>query len=400
MPFRILSLDGGGIRGVVAAKMLSLIERQIEQPLNEYFDLITGTSTGSILATAIATGRSSEEIVELYRKKSSIIFPYESRFSLKRLGLILKHGISAPKYSDQGLIQVLKEIFGDKTIFDVLSPLLLIVAYDTIEREPIIFKSWRQDKGYGNIPLWETCVSSASAPTYFPAHKLEKTINGKVYKASIDTIYFDENTSSANDIYKNALVRITSGLGDGQTRKIKKYIGHSRKAIINKPWKQIPNRTSTYSIKTIFSAIDGGVTANNPSTCGIAAALRLGYSLDEITVLSIGTGDRTRIIPFEKVHHWGLIQWAQPLIGVAFDGSADVCEYVTHQMIQSRQLRLQFKLDRELTGKRLSDDIDDVSEENINNLLEVAQVYLQQPKVEKALQEFLEKNKQLMINKK
>ena len=393
MPFRILSLDGGGIRGVVAAKMLSLIERQIKQPLNEYFDLITGTSTGSILATAIATGRSSEEIVELYRRKSSIIFPYRSRFSLKRIGLLLKHGISAPKYSDLGLIKVLKDIFGETTIFDIPSPLLLIIAYDTIERKPIIFKSWRQDKGYGNIPLWETCVSSASAPTYFPAHKLEKTINGNVYKASIDTIYFDEDTSSANDVYTNALVKITSGTGSGQTRKIKKYIGRSRKAIIDTPWKQIPNQTSTYSIKTIFSAIDGGVTANDPSTCAVAEALRLGYSLDDITVLSIGTGDRTRIIPFEKVHHWGLIQWAQPIIGVAFDGSADVCEYVTYQMIQSRLLRLQFRLDRELTGKRLSDDIDDISEENINNLIEAAQVYLRQPKVERKLREFIEKNR-------
>ena len=393
MPFRILSLDGGGIRGVVAAKMLSLIERQIKQPLNEYFDLITGTSTGSILATAIATGRSSEEIVELYRRKSSIIFPYRSRFSLKRIELLIKHGISAPKYSNRGLIEVLKDIFGETTIFDIPSPLLLIIAYDTIERKPIIFKSWRQDKGYGNIPLWETCVSSASAPTYFPAHQLEKTINGNVYKASIDTIYFDEDTSSANDVYTNALVRITSGPGRGQTRKIKKYIGRSRKAIIDKPWKQVPNQTSIYSIKTIFSAIDGGVTANNPSTCAVAEALRLGYSLDDITVLSIGTGDRTRIIPFEKVHHWGLIQWAQPIIGVAFDGSADVCEYVTYQMIQSRLLRLQFRLDRELTGKRLSDDIDDISEENINNLIEAAQVYLRQPKVERELREFIEKNR-------
>lgn len=392
MPFRILSLDGGGIRGVVAAKMLSLIERQIDEPLNEYFDLITGTSTGSILATAIATGRSSEEIVNLYRQKSSIIFPYKSLFSWKRIGLILKHGISAPKYSDRGLIQVIKEIFGDKTIFDIPSPLLLIIAYDTVERTPIVFKSWRQDKGYGNIPLWETCVSSASAPTYFPAHRLEKTINGKVIKASIDTIYFDEDTSSTNEIYTDALVRITSGPGSGQTRKIKKYIGRSRKAIIDKAWKQVPNQTSTYSIKTIFSAIDGGVTANNPSACAVAEALRLGYSLDEISILSIGTGDRTRIIPFEKVHHWGLIQWAQPLIGVALDGSADVSEYITSQMIKSRLLRLQFRLDRELTGKRLSDDIDDVSEENINNLIEAAEVYLQQPKMEQALQEFLQNN--------
>ncbi len=407
MPFRILSLDGGGIRGVVAAKILSLIEKQIEQPLNEYFNLITGTSTGSILAAAIATGIKSEDIVKLYKQKSSIIFPYQSRFSLKRIRLLFKHGISAPKYSNQGLIKVLKEHFRNKgiaAVYPVPYPdsnpqshiptgSLLIIAYDTIERKPIIFKSWSSDKNYGNIPLWEACVSSASAPTYFPAHKLKKIIKGKVYKGSIDAIYLDENTSCANEIYTNALVTITSGYGSGQTRQIKKYIGRSRKAIIDKAWKEIPNKNSTYSIETIFSAIDGGVTANNPSACAVAEALRSGYALDDITVLSIGTGDRTRIIPFEKAHHWGLIQWAQPLIGVALDGSADVCEYVTSQIIQSRQLRLQFKLDRELTGKRLSDDIDDISEENINNLIEAAQTYLRKPKVERSLNEFLEKNK-------
>ncbi|MEO0969847.1 MAG: patatin-like phospholipase family protein, partial [Cyanobacteria bacterium J06639_18] len=76
MPFRILSLDGGGIRGIVTAQILSLIEKQIDQPLNEYFDLIAGTSTGSILAAAIATGIRSEKIVEFYRENSSLIFPY------------------------------------------------------------------------------------------------------------------------------------------------------------------------------------------------------------------------------------------------------------------------------------------------------------------------------------
>ncbi|MFH7030573.1 MAG: patatin-like phospholipase family protein [Heteroscytonema crispum UTEX LB 1556] len=155
MPFRILSLDGGGIRGVVAATMLAAIEKQINQPLNEYFDLIAGTSTGSILACAIASGRSSQEIVELYQQKGSIIFPYKTRFSLKRIALLLKSGFSAPKFYNGGLIEVLKEALGNTTLFDINSPLLLIISYDTISRKPIIFKSWRQDKGYGNIPLWK-----------------------------------------------------------------------------------------------------------------------------------------------------------------------------------------------------------------------------------------------------
>lgn len=389
MPFRILSLDGGGIRGVVAATMLAAIEKQINQPLHEYFDLIAGTSTGSILACAIASGRSSQEIVELYQQKGSIIFPYKTRFSLKRFPLIFKSGFSAPKFSNRGLIEVLKEALGNTTLFDINSPLLLIVSYDTISRKPIIFKSWRQDKGYGNIPLWEACVCSAAAPSYFPAYKLDKRENGMVEQATVNTIILAEDASTVDDVYKNMEIRITSGKGNGQIRTIKKYVGLTRQVLVSSPWETIPEATSSYSIKSIYSAIDGGVAANNPSSCAVAEALRLGYSVNEITILSIGTGDRTRVIPFEKAQHWGLVQWAQPLMGVLLDASSDVYEYITSQVMNNRLLRLEFKLDRLLTGKRLSDDMDDVSLDNVSNLIEAAEAYIQQPKVQADLQDFL-----------
>jgi len=393
MPFRILTLDGGGIRGVVAATILAAIEQQINQPLYEYFDLIAGTSTGSLLAAAIATGRSSQNIIDLYIQKSSIIFPYNSLFSLQRLPLILKYGISAPKYSDSGLIQVLKENLGETKLFDITEPKLLITSYDTIAREPIIFKSWRQDKDYGNVPLWEICVCSASAPTYFPAHKLDRTVNGTVESATENTINIDGNASHTENLYNNTQIRIVSGTGRGQTRTIKKYKGYTREALLDSPWERIPDNTATYSIKCIYSAIDGGVAANNPSACAVAEALRLGHAIEDITILSIGTGDRTRIIPFDQAEGWGLIQWAQPLIGILLDASSDVHEYITNQIIpDDRILRLQFKLDRELIGKRLSDDIDDVSSENIQNLIEAAKVYMQQPSIQTALQAFLSIN--------
>jgi uncharacterized protein len=389
MTFRILSLDGGGIRGIVAAKMLAAIEKEINQPLNEYFHLIAGTSTGSILAAAIANGHSSEDIVNLYQQKSAIIFPYKKRFSLRRIPLLLKHGISAPKYSEKGLTEVLQAAFGSKKLFDITSTQLLIISFDTIERQPIFFKNWRQDKEYGNIPLWEVCVCSASAPTYFPAHKLDKRINGTVQDAYPETIVLDDDAASVDDVYNQMKISIIDGTGSGQTRSIKKYIGLTRQATIYPAWDVIPDRTSIYSLKSLYSAIDGGVAANNPSSCAIAEALRLGYSAKDISVLSIGTGERTRIIPFQKAQHWGLIEWAQPLIGILFDGSSEIYEYITQQIVHKRLLRLQFKLDRELTGKKLSDDIDDVSTENINNLLEAAQAYMKQPKIKAALQEFL-----------
>lgn len=390
MPFRILSLDGGGIRGVIAASILAVIEKQIDQPLNKYFNLIAGTSTGSILASAIATGCSSQEIIKLYKQKSSLIFPYKSRFALQRIGLLLKYGLSAPKFSDEGLIQAIKGAFGDIRICEIISTMLLIISYDTINREPIIFKSWRQDKSYGDVALWEACVCSASAPTYFPAHKLDKTVNGTTKNAFANGIILDEDASSIEDVYKDTQITITSGTGRGQTRNLKKYVGSIQLALIDSPWEKVPDNTSTYSIKCIYSAIDGGVAANNPSSCAVAEALRLGYAVEEISILSIGTGDRTRIIPYKQARQWGLIEWAQPLIGILFDGSSSIYEYITRQIVDDRVLRLQFKLDRHLTGKRLSDDIDDVSEENINNLIEAGEVYINQPQVQAALQKFLQ----------
>lgn len=389
MPFRILSLDGGGVRGIIAAIMLAAIEKQINQPLNKYFDLIAGTSTGSLLAAAIATGRSSQEMIDLYRNEGLRIFPYQSRWTWQRFPLLFKHGISAPKFSQQGLVQVLQETFGDTKFFGINSPRLIIISYDTIEREVIVFKSWRQDQAFGDIPLWEACLCSASAPTYFPAHRLEKYVLGMVKGGSGETLNLDDNASSKEQVYQNRKIEIISGKGAGQVRTIISYRGYHREAQILPQWEEIPDETSAYKITTICSAIDGGVAANNPSSCAVAEALRLGYNANDIFMLSLGTGDRTRIISHEEAYNWGLIQWAQPLIGVLFDGSSNVYEYISRQILSKKVLRLQFKLDQDLTGKKLSDDLDNATRENLDNLVEATYAYLEQPKVKSAIQDFL-----------
>lgn len=308
MTYRILSLDGGGIRGIISAVLLAEVERQLNKPLNEHFNLIAGTSTGSILAAAVATGRKSQDIIRLYKEKGSRIFPYQSLLSPQRLGLVFKYGFSAPKYSDDGLIKVLQEELGTTKLSDIYqSPQLLIVAYDTIGREPIVFKSWRQDKDYFNVPLWEVCVCSSSAPTYFPAHLL---------------------------------------------------------------------KTQSKS----YSAVDGGLGANNPSACAVAEAIRLNYPIKEVSVLSIGTGNSARAIPWEEARGWGLSQWGWKgrLIDVLFDASSNIHEYITMQVMSGLEsenedtpgyLRLQPVITQ--------DQIDDATPENIANLIKLAQDYIE-----------------------
>ena len=309
MPFRILSLDGGGIRGVIEAVILAEVEKIIDRPLNKYFDLIAGTSTGSILGAAIAIGQKSEDIIELYRRRGKSIFPYTSLFSLQRLQLIWQYGFSAPKFSDEGLIDALKKEFGDTKLCDINTlPRLLITAYDTISRQTIVFKSWQKYKTWANIPLWEACLCSASAPTFFPAHLLQTS-------------------------------------------------------------------DQTYSL------IDGGVGANNPSACAVAEALKLGYPISEIAVLSIGTGNATNPISFSKVRGWGVIQWIWKgrLIEVLFDASGDVNDYITRQVMSppeledqpsNRYLRLQPTITKDV--------IDDATDENMEQLITVAKNYIAQ----------------------
>lgn len=307
MTYRILSLDGGGIRGIISAVILAEVERILNQPLNQYFDLIAGTSTGSILASAIATGRQSQEIIRLYRGKGARIFPYQGRFSPRRLGLVFQYGLSAPLYPDDGLIQVLQEEFGSTRLSDIEDSLqLMIIAYDTMGRKPIVFKSWRQDQDFFTIPLWEACVCSSSAPTYFPAHLLQ---------------------------------------------------------------------TSTRQ----YSVIDGGVGANNPAAAALAEALRLNYSIQDISVLSIGTGSSERPFPWNETRGWGLAQWGWKgrLIDVLFDASSDIHDYITRQILSSQDLdNRDFQRYLRLQPDIMNFEIDNASPENIANLTMFARNYI------------------------
>ncbi len=395
MTFRILSIDGGGIRGVVPAVILEEVEQQIGQPLNQYFHLIAGTSTGSILAAAVATGRKSREILQLYRDQGPVIFPYTSLFSWRRLPLLLSYGLSAPKFSDKNLTQVLIQKFSNQKLHEVESPKLLITAYDTISRSPLIFKSWRTDKPYQSVPLWEACVCSSSAPTYFPAHPLELQQKGTAQSGSVNTIALATNASQNPDDYINMQIEIIGGTGRGQTNIIRDYDGANYRATVEKAWDTVPDHTSIYSVTVKYLAIDGGVGANNPSACALAEGIRLRREsaeaqlavseptqpikelIDDITVLSIGTGDVQSPVQSGNERGWGLLKWILTgrLIQVLFDASSGVDDYISAQVLsvlknteKPRYLRLQPPI--------ANDRIDDASRQNVDNLIQQAQNYI------------------------
>jgi patatin-like phospholipase/acyl hydrolase len=397
--FRILSFDGGGIRGVMSAVLLKAVEEQLDKPLNQHFDLIAGTSTGSILAAAVAIGLKSPEIIEIYKQKGHIIFPYTSLFSIQRLGLVRQFGLSAPKYSDSGLANVLKDKFQNQKLSEIESTKLLIVSYDTISRNPIIFKSWRQDKPWANIPLWEACLCSASAPSYFPAHLLRCAVEGKSQGGTFDTITLGEDTSWTADDYIKQRIDIIGGAGSGQTRTIINYNADSRVAKVDLPWNRLPDNTSIYRVLVEYSAIDGGVGANNPTACAVAEGIRLCRQvptkrsannlleqpevsglIDDISVLSIGTGSANRPITWQQARGWGLLQWGWNgrLIDVVFDAPSDIYDYITKQIMSvpgvadetsPRYLRLQPQI--------WNDYMDDATPQNVAKLIQEAEDYIQ-----------------------
>jgi patatin-like phospholipase/acyl hydrolase len=168
--YRILSLDGGGIRGLITAVWLAELEKQLGKPIHNFFELMSGTSTGSILASGLALGIPAQEIIDLYRNKGTTIFPAAASRLWSRVTRTLTEGVSAPKYSPDGLEKCLQSAFGKKTLGSLKVP-TMIFSYNVFTREPVAFKSY-QDR-FSDMPLWEVVRASCSAPTYFPSMMLK-----------------------------------------------------------------------------------------------------------------------------------------------------------------------------------------------------------------------------------
>lgn len=165
--YDILCLDGGGIRGLVTAVWLKALADRLERPLREQFKLIAGTSTGSILACAVGLGFEPQRIIDLYRTRGREIFPETPERLWSRLGRVFTQGPSAPKYDGAGLRREIQAAFGAGTRLGDLPVRTMITAYDTLNRNAKVFKSWHdEDKG---LRVHELVVASCSAPTYFPA---------------------------------------------------------------------------------------------------------------------------------------------------------------------------------------------------------------------------------------
>ena len=160
--FNILALDGGGTRGVYSAQVLSCIEQETGAPAREHFDLIAGTSTGSIIAGAAAVGIPMSGVVKLFEMESPRIF--------RRRWLGSFHMRS--KYSSRSLEQVIRSCVSDLTLGEISTP-LMITGSDISTGGVHVFKSrYLKDLGEpyirdGDVVLSDAILASCAAPAYF-----------------------------------------------------------------------------------------------------------------------------------------------------------------------------------------------------------------------------------------
>jgi len=123
--------------------------------------------------------------------------------------------------------------------------------------------------------------------------------------------------------------------------------------------------------RSISPLIDGGVVANNPSTCAVAEAKKLGNSLENILLASFGTGRSTRKISRDEAEEWGALEWVIPIIDVLFDASVEIVDYVNNQFLADGNcFRFQVVLDKAY------DDLDNADATNINALQGIAENFL------------------------
>ncbi len=160
--FQILSLDGGGIKGLFSAAVLAAIEEDLKINVIDHFDLIAGTSTGGIIAIGIGLGMKPREIVEFYLREGQKIFP-------RCLGAKWFQHWAYRKFSPKPLIMALQSCFKDKCFGDSKKR-LVIPSYNLGEDDVYIFRTphaERLRRDY-KVPAWKVALATSSAPTFFP----------------------------------------------------------------------------------------------------------------------------------------------------------------------------------------------------------------------------------------
>lgn len=180
--FRVLSIDGGGVRGYLPALVLAELERRAGRPVGDLFDLIVGTSTGGIIGIGAAVGIPASELAQFYPrcgrrifggtdKKSDLqkrLFGGGATFAESMERAALGFSPSGARYRPAGLESVLQEVFGDQRLAQVRTS-LAITTFDSATAMPVVLSS--RDAIVDptcDLLLRDVARATSAAPTFFP----------------------------------------------------------------------------------------------------------------------------------------------------------------------------------------------------------------------------------------
>ncbi len=165
--FRILSIDGGGIKGVFPAAFIAALERTSRLIVLDQFDLIVGTSTGGILALGLGMGFTANQMLDFYRNQGARVFPKSRwKWRLRNLKSLFWH-----RYDQQPLRTALEAIFGDRTLAEARIK-LVIPAISANTGDVYIYKTSHHPRFVTDLHerIVDVALATAAAPTYFPPH--------------------------------------------------------------------------------------------------------------------------------------------------------------------------------------------------------------------------------------
>jgi len=368
---KVLSIDGGGVRGVIAASIVLAIETELQRRLcdnnarlAQYLDVLAGTSTGSILTALYLIPPNDMPSVQTLLANPSAQFKYSAHDAL---GVYLEQapkifgtsymnkiwtlgGWDGPIYSPKPLEDMLQQYAGNLMLSE-LPKTYMAMAYDIDVGEPYVFMGGADAKG-DRYFLRDAMRASSAAPTYFPPAcitPLDKSPNeAKHFPPACIT-----PLSKSHEAKHSALVANNPNNAK-----------HSVLVANN------PNNAKHF--------VDGGLVANNPSVCTLSK-IRSMYDETEIVMISISCGRLRDICPYEKAKNWGTLGWINPIIAIAMDSNSRLAD-----LESAEQLRVSgnyYRFDTPLITA--SPNLDDCSPKNIAALQADAAAYLVLPEVKK-----------------
>lgn len=272
-PVKILSIDGGGIRGIIPAIILSEIEKRTNKPISSLFDLIAGTSTGGILALGLVVptenrnpAYSAEELALLYEFKGKTVFPEtlaRFQFIIKRLQEI---GVINEKYPSEFIGNTFDNMFKENTLKDALTN-IIITSYDIYGRKPFFFKSKKAlTDSSDNFFMKDVAYATSAAPSFF------------------------------------------------------------------NPLKVCVPGSNEHCVM-----VDGAIIANNPSLCAYVEAKKYYPRAKDFIMVSLGTGNPSSQLSYEDACQWKRAQWTRKLIYMCNHGMNDTVDYQLKSLLSGKR---------------------------------------------------------------